>query len=100
MSSDVRVAQLLLELDSVTTWDVVTFCETRALPCEVVQTLLLARDEYVASGVGILVHRRYADVVCDYFAHSDRLCSVDIVGESKMWFQFRTSRWLSIHLSM
>ena len=89
LSSDLRVAQLLGELNSVATWDVITLCETRAPPREVVldgnHKLFLARGEYITSGVGILVHQRYADVVSNFVAHSDRLCSVDIVvGKSKM----------------
>ena len=36
LSSDLRVAQLLGELNSDATWDVVTLCGTRAPPREVV----------------------------------------------------------------
>ena len=90
LSSDLRVAQLLGELNLVATSDVVILSETRAPPREVIfdgnHKLFLARGEYVASGAGFLVHQRYADVVSNFVAHSDRLCSVDIVGgKSKMW---------------
>ena len=74
---------MLGELNSVATWDVVTLCEMRAPPREVVldgnHKLFLTRREYVASGVRILVHQRYANVVSNVVAHSDRLCSVDLV---------------------
>ena len=77
-----KIAQLLCDLKAISTWDIVTFSESRCPPQQIAidgnHKLFVARGLYVAAGVGILVHARHADSVSNFTQYSVRLCSIDL----------------------
>ena len=76
-----KLAELLLELATLD-WDIILFSETRAesqtVEMEGGHRLYLHRGEYVASGVGVLIHARLVDSIRSTHFVSDRVLRVDL----------------------
>eukprot|EP00973_Karenia_brevis_P049700 6900361-Karenia_brevis.AAC.1 len=69
-------------------WDVILFSETRAETDDVLldggHRLILYRNEYYASGVGILIHARHTNYVKAIHRISDRILCVDMEISGKV----------------
>ena len=76
-----KLAELLVELATLD-WDIILFSETRAesktVEIEGGHCLYLHRGEYVASGVGVLIHARLVDSIRSTHFVSDRVLRVDL----------------------
>ena len=81
LTKDEHIVQLLGELDTVE-WDIVFFSETRATEQDLTvdggHRLILYREEYLAAGVGILIHRRHACTITQKLTICDRILAVDV----------------------
>ena len=70
LTTDCKIAQLLVDLKAIATYDIVVFCDTRTKPQEVIvddnHKLFLARESFIAAGVCILIHERHAEATSNF----------------------------------
>ena len=82
-----RLALLIDEVDDVA-FDVICFSETRAEKADVIlqggHRLITALYDYKFAGVGILIHRRWADKVTQIHGTFGRVIYVDISITSRL----------------
>ena len=83
INSPQRLEILLAEIDGIV-WDIIFFSETRASTASVILDgghklyTVHGNDAEVASGVGILVHVKYARAVIAVHRCSDRVMGIDL----------------------